>query len=119
MIRSEIIDLFGSSKVPRALRETCARASGLLAHAAEPEIVRSEDRFPAEHFREILERRCARLDEMNESLAGLRATVDSLRQCHSDLRAGFAETDQAGIQFWIDDDDIVRGCVIATKPAHL
>ena len=115
MNRAELIAKLDSIGDIAPLGVIAKRAAELLNEASDAKIIIGEGGLPAEHFQRIGQRRLSRCKDLGFHVLGLEETVLSLNTTSEGLRSAYAEVGDLIIQFWLNESDNVKGCVIAER----
>lgn len=115
MNRADLISSFEMMADIGPLGTIAEQAADILRRALDVKIVIGEGGLSAEHFQKIGQRRLSRCKELGHHVAGLEETVQSLATASGGLRAGYAEAGDFIVQFFLDDTDVVKGCIIGEK----
>ena len=113
MNRLELIAKLNSIRDLAPLGSVVKQASELLDDAADVKVVIGEGGLPVEHFQKIGQRRLSRCRDLGLHIIGLEETVQSLSLISGELRAAYAEVGSRIVQFYLDERDTIKGCVIA------
>ena len=113
MNRLELIAKLNSIRDVAPLGPVVKQAAELLDKASDVKIVIGEGDLPVEHFQKIGQRRLSRCRDLGHHIVGLEETVQSLASTSGNLRSAYAESGRLIVQFFLDNDDVVKGCVIA------
>lgn len=119
MNRLELISALESVTDTAQLGVITKKAIELLRSASEVEIVIGEGRLSAEHFQKIGLRRFSRCKHLGLHVPGLEETVQSLVKTSGELRAAYVEIGDLIVQFYLDNDNSVKGCIIGESNASL
>lgn len=113
MNRQELIAKLNSIRDVAPLGSAAKQAAELLKDETDVKVVIGAGGLPAEHFQKIGQRRLSRCRDLGLHIVGLEETVQSLASTSGELRAAYAEAGSLILQFFLDEGDTIKGCVIA------